>query len=263
MAKFDSKKLLKTLTASQGSILVPHIDRYLNEKKFPPTWNIVIPNFKERDPYYHPSGDCFLSPTDLWKKRQGLLMSKPVNAALQRTFDCGHMWHGYIQNILIDMGFVLPENVEKQLTHTVLSTPEFEVIGRGTADLVDVAIPGHGDWLVDIKTMNKVEFERGADQFTLLKWKAQVSCYMDWLGVEKAFILAISKDSPHAMREYQIVKDEKLLSEIYERWAYTEFCLAKGIEPDDRPDDIDPKLKNRGDSIMDEELAAAAPTFDK
>ena len=89
MAKFDSKKLLKTLTASQGSILVPHIDRYLNEKKFPPTWNIVIPNFKERDPYYHPSGDCFLSPTDLWKKRQGLLMSKLHYSAPLTAGTCG------------------------------------------------------------------------------------------------------------------------------------------------------------------------------
>ena len=78
---------------------------------------------------------------------------------------------------------------------------------------------------------------------------------MDWLGVEKSFILAVSKDSPHAMREYQIVKDEILLSEIYERWAYTEYCLAKDIEPD-REDQIDERLQNRGDSVMDEELAA-------
>ena len=254
MPKFDSKKLLKTLTAGQGSILVPHIDKYLNAAKFPPEWNITIPNRRASDPYYHPSSDCFLSPTDLWKKRQGLLQGWPINAALRRTFDCGHMWHGYIQNILIDMGFVTPENVERKLTHTILKTKDFEVIGAGTADLVDVQIPGHGEWLVDIKTMNKTEFEQGASEYTMLKWKAQVSCYMDWLNVEKAFILSVCKDSPHNFREYQIVKDEKLLEEIYERWAYTEFCLAKGKEPD-REDDIDPALQNRGDSVLDEELA--------
>ncbi len=196
-----------------------------------------------------------MSPDDLWKKRKGLLLGKPINAALQRTFDCGHMWHGYIQNILIDMGFVTPENVERKLQHTILSTPDFDVIGSGTADLVDVQIPGHGSWLVDIKTMNKGEFEAGATEYTLLKWKAQVSCYMDWLGVDKAFILAISKDSPHNMREYQIVKDDKLLGEIYERWAYTEFCLAKDTPPT-KDYDLDPRLKNRGDSVLDEELAA-------
>lgn len=84
------------------------------------------------------------------------------------------MWHGYIQNILVEMGFVSPENVERRLIQSVgLAT------GSGTADLVDVNIPGHGSWLVDIKTMNKTEFEQGASEYTLMKWKAQVSCYMD------------------------------------------------------------------------------------
>lgn len=40
---------------------------------------------------------------------------------------------------------------------------------------------------------------------------------MDWLHTDKAFILAVCKDSPHDFREYQIVKDDKLLGEIYER----------------------------------------------
>jgi hypothetical protein len=70
---------------------------------------------------------------------------------------------------------------------------------------------------VDIKTMNKVEFGQGASEHTMLKWKAQVSCYMDWLDTEKAFILAVCKDSPHEFREYQIQKDVPLLEEIYGR----------------------------------------------
>lgn len=44
--------------------------------------------------------------------------------------------------MLIEMGFVLPENVEKRLVHTIHEKPL--VIGAGTADLVDVNIPGHG-----------------------------------------------------------------------------------------------------------------------
>lgn len=255
MAKFDSKKLLKTLTANQGSILVPHIDNFLinKRKEFPSTWEITIPNFKAGDGYYHPSSDCFLSSQDLWKKRKGLLLQKPINAALQKTFDCGHMWHGYLQNLLIAMNFVTEENVERKIQHTILESPE--VIGSGTADLVDVDIPGHGKWLIDIKTMGKKEFDSGANEWTMLKWKAQVSCYMDWLNVDKCMILAICKDSPHIMREYQMLKDEKLLAEIYERWAYTSYCLEKDIEPD-RIEQIDERLKARGDSSLDEELAA-------
>jgi hypothetical protein len=124
---------------------------------------------------------------------------------------------------------------------------------------VDVNIPGQGLWLVDIKTMNKTEFEQGASELTLKKWNAQVSCYMDWLGVEKAFILAVCKDSPHNFREYQIQKDEKLLGEIYGRWIYTQECLDNDIEPED--DYIpDPLLLNRGDSVLDEVISAPATT---
>jgi len=253
MAKFDSKKLLKTLTAGQGSILVPHIESHLTKREnFPEKWVIEIPNFKKGDGYYHPSGDCFTSPTDLWKKKKGLLLHKPVNAALQRTFDCGHMWHGYIQNLLIHMGFVTPENVERHLLKTILESPE--VIGSGTADLVDVEIPGHGKWLVDIKTMGKKEFDAGANEWTMLKWRAQVSCYMDWLDTEKAMILAVCKDSPHLFREYQIIKDEELLKQIYERWAYASYCFEKDIKPETK-EEIDPRLQARGDSSLDESEA--------
>ena len=249
MVKFDSKKLLKTLTANQGSILVPHIDSYFRARDFPKVWNIEIRNYKGSDGYYHPSSDCFMTPLDLWKKKKGLLISKPINPALQRTFDVGHMWHGYLQNIMVAAGLVQPSNVELHITKTILESPE--VIGSGTADLVDVQIPGHGSWLVDIKTMGKKEFDSGANEYTMLKWKAQLSCYMDWLDTEKAMILAVCKDSPHVFREYQILKDDALLKQIYERWAYASYCFEKDIEPEER-EKIDPNLQARGDSSLDE-----------
>jgi hypothetical protein len=72
--------------------------------------------------------------------RKDRLLSKPVTPALQRTFDCGHMWHGYIQGILMEMGFVHPDNVERKLKYIIKGN----CIGAGTADLVDVNIPGQG-----------------------------------------------------------------------------------------------------------------------
>jgi hypothetical protein len=65
MKKFDSKKLMKSLTAGQGNILAPHIDTYLSKRNFPPVWQITIPNMKAHDSYFHPSGDCFTTPLNL------------------------------------------------------------------------------------------------------------------------------------------------------------------------------------------------------
>jgi hypothetical protein len=252
---FDSKKLLKTLTAGRGSILVPHIEAYQQRAKFPPKWDIEIRNDKQPDGHFHPSSDAFAHPTDLYLARKGKIIPRPISPALRRTFDCGHMWHGYLQAMLVDMKFVHPDGVEQHVTHTI-TTAWGEAIGAGTGDLVGVEIPGHGRWLVDIKTMNKPEFEQGASEYTLKKWNAQVSCYMDWFGFDKAFVLAISKDSPHDMREYQIVKDENLLAEIYDRWGYTARCLRDNTPPsEDYHYTVDPILLNPGDSVLDAVVA--------
>jgi hypothetical protein len=228
---FNSKKLRKTMTAGHGAILVPLIDSYQRAAKFPETWLIEIQNTKPDDGRFHPSSDCFTPVHELWMGKKGRLIREPISPALRRTFDCGHMWHRYIQNILIDMGLVSSEDVERYVIHNV-HTKHGTAECAGTMDLAKVSIPGHGDWLVDIKTMNKPMFEQGADERTMLKWKAQVSCYMDWCGMNKAMILAISKDSPHDMREYQILKDQIMLDEIYDRWTYVAQCLRTGVEPE-------------------------------
>jgi hypothetical protein len=247
----DKKKLLKTLTAGRGAILVPHIEAYQARGKFPETWDIEIRNYKESDKHFHPSSHCFAYPRDIWLAMQDRLIYPKVTPALRRTFDCGHMWHGYLQAMLVEMGFVHPDNVERKLQHKIV-THRGECIGSGTADLVDVEIPGHGKWLVDIKTMSKPEFEAGASEYTFKKWDAQVSCYMDWLGVSKAMVLAICKDSPHQMREYQIVKNVQLLNEIYDRWTYVAEHVRTGVDPGDEYEyQVDPLLLNPGDSVFD------------
>lgn len=253
---FDSKKLRKTMTAGHGSILVPLIESYQRAGIFPETWQIEVRNDKKSDGHFHPSSDAFTSPRDLYLSKKGLLLPRPISPALRRTFDCGHMWHGYLQNILIEMGLVTEDNVERYITKKVYTKRGF-FVGAGTGDLVNVNIPGYGSWLVDIKTMNKPEFEQGASELTMKKWKAQVSCYMDWFQADKAMILAISKDSPHDMREYQIIKDQPLLDEIYDRWSFVAQCIRSNVDPDECEYEynVDPILLNPGDSVLDVEVA--------
>lgn len=256
----DQKSILRTLTINKGAILTPYIELYQGARNFPKEWVVTIPNTKEKDGHFHPSSDAFLPPRDLYLKIKGISSSPPPSPALQRTFDCGHMWHGYLEAILMDMDFVNPGNVERKVTQTKIG-PYGEFTGSGTGDLVNVKVPGHGDWLVDIKTMNKNEFEAGPNKFTFMKWEAQVSCYMDWFGADQALILAICKDSPHQMREFQIIKNESLLSEIYDRWSYTAKCVRDNVLPEDNYEPIDPTLLNPGDSVLDLILSEKVPTI--
>lgn len=246
----DQKALLRTLTINYGQILVPYIDSYLGAGKFPEAWAMEIPLFKENDGFFHPSSHCFMPPRELYLQLKGLSSRPKPSAALQRTFHCGHMWHGYLENVLVSMGFVKSENVEKHIVQTKAGSNGLFTVS-GTADLVDVEIPNKGKWLVDIKTMNKGEFEAGANKYTYMKWEAQVNCYMDWLGVDQAIILAVCKDSPHNMREYPIERKPELINEIYERWSYTAKCLKEEKLPEDDWQPEDPLLLYPGDSVLD------------
>lgn len=249
----DQKSLLRTLTINYDQILVPYINAYQAAGKFPKEWTITIPNFKESDGHFHPSSHCFASPRDLYLDIKGLTSKPKPSAALRRTFDCGHMWHGYLEEMLHEMSFVSRENIERYIVKE-MEGPYGSFVGAGTGDLVDVEIPNKGSWLVDIKTMNKGEFESGANKFTFMKWEAQVNCYMDWLGAEQAMVLAVCKDSPHNMREYTITRKQDLLDEIYDRWSYTAKCLFWNTLPEDDYTPLDPLLLNPGDSVFDATL---------
>lgn len=234
----DPSKLLRTLVKGGGSILVPHIDAYLERDDFPDTWEIIIPNYKTDDGFYHPSSHAFTDPRWLYYDRVGARSGKPilpkrqVGAQLQRTFACGHLWHGYIGSMLMDMGFVDPKNVEISYKKEIENEYGVSVIGSGTLDLLDVIVPGHGEWLVDMKTVNSLQFNNGIADYTMMKWEAQVNLYGDWAGRDKMMILAIEKDSPHRLMEFQIRRNDKLLDDIYTRWIYTELCIQQDDPPE-------------------------------
>lgn len=231
----DSKKLLKTLTLGQGSILVPHIDAYQERGKFPAKRTFVLNHWEGSSNHFKPSTDC-LTPVDvLWAEKKGLAPDKKISASLRRTFDIGTLWHEYIGALLLDMGFVAPEGIEMRVKTDVES--EFgSATVSGLADLVGVEIPGHGKWLIDMKTMRKDDFAYGLKADKQRQYNAQVNVYGDLLGYDQMMILAIEKDSPHRLREFIVRKDTDTVNEIYRRWTYVAKCLREDKEPD--PNDL-------------------------
>jgi hypothetical protein len=227
-------KLLKKL--SNGEILTPHIDAYQNKGEFPDKWVIEIENYKRKDPdrAFHPSGDCIASDMELYKRLSGLEV-KNIPASLRRVFDCGHFWHAYYQNMLVDMGYAKEENVERSYTYN----HEDGWTGKGTLDLI-IELPRKGQFIVDMKTMNDIEFDTGPRPPTLAKWTAQVNCYMHWTGIRQAFILAIRKGGTpgkgglpaHDLREISIEYDEELINNIYAKWSRVWACVEAGTPPE-------------------------------
>lgn len=231
-----NKKLLKKL--STGNIITPHIDIYQNKGEFPEKWVIEIENYRRSEPdqAFHPSGDCLASEMELYKRLSGLEI-KRTTAGLRRVFDCGHFWHAYYQNILVDMGYAKIEDVEKSYTY---EHPD-GWLGKGTLDLI-INVRNKGDFIVDMKTMNDIEFDEGPYPFTLAKWTAQVNCYMHWSGIKQAFILAIRKGGTpgkagmpaHDLREITIEYDQSLIDNIYAKWSRVWKYVQDGTPPEEK-----------------------------
>jgi hypothetical protein len=219
----DFSKLVKSLGLGTGAVLAPHIDIFLEDNPgFAPT--ITVGGEKIDDGQFHPSAHALISEDSLYEE-----MSKPVrrklSAAEKKTFDCGHMWHGYIQAALVRMGFVTPKNVER---HYLWDIPDSPVAANprmrgtmisGTLDLQDVIIPGQGSWLVDIKTASADTFNKIEQTNLFEKYKAQVNIYGERSDARNMLILVVRKDSPHLFREIQIQRDTDLLAGIYTRWG--------------------------------------------
>lgn len=231
MAKTDFGKLVKTLGVGQGNILAPHIDMFLEDhNEFCP--RITIGGVKLDDGHFHPSGHCLMDVDALYADRVAKEHQK-ISAAMKKTFDSGHFWHAYLQEALVEMGFVKPENVEHKFLRDLPAYNADLPLSRkisGTIDLLDVDIPGRGQWLVDIKTASTTTFNKIEQMDLFEKYRAQVNIYGDSVGKKNMLILVVQKDSPHKFREIQIQYDASLLFDIYTRW----ITVAEMLDADTR-----------------------------
>lgn len=241
-------KFLKSL--SQKRILVPHIERYLQKAEFPDEWKLTINPNKTPDqftPTFHPSGDCLGCARILYAKYNGDLPKDEKDATSQKNFAVGNFWHIWLQTILVDeLGFATWEDVEKKCVKVSWEGRGWVQVGEngkypdptwmtsGSADVI-CNIPGYDEpYLVDFKTMNSRQFAQTNDKLEhiIRKWRYQVMCYMEWLGLEQAIVVVIEKDTPHAFREIVIKYDPELLPPVYDKWTEVAFALKYGTVPE-------------------------------
>jgi len=225
----EADKLVKTLSG-RNAMLTPHIDRFLaDQSNLPAKWSLTIHNRKEKRDYgeadvrFSPSSDTLLTVEELVQKYTVGTPEEPVSAALRRTFDCGTMWHEYIENVLLEMKFIEESGLERYMIKKI-ERPSGIAYTSGLGDLVGVEIPGSGKWLVDVKTMNSRSFQNPFPGM-MEKYIAQINLYGDWFEYDKLMILAIRKDSPHDFKEIIVPPNPELVESIYERWieAYSQI----------------------------------------
>lgn len=252
--KLDKTKLVRNLAA--GRKMVTHLEKYiLDNPDF--EWSYEYTR-KKTDDGWHPSGDCTPPLLDLYHKAavtQAILASdtyqkKPFGVGLLKTFQVGHFWHAYLQEIVVRAGLAPASSIERrgikgwgeevfgaggQGRHLESLTTTFKPFhyATGSGDVAPITLPGEtAAHVVDFKTMGSHDFKRqNMPDWCADKYECQINIYMDFFGLERGLFVCILKDSPHDMKEFEFVRNQPLIDAIYQKWEIVSACLEEGIEP--------------------------------
>lgn len=192
---------------------------------------------KVGDSGFHPSGHCTPSPLQLYNYATSVGSGKAPSISLRKSFAVGHFWHAYLQHIVVEeLEFASWDDIERS-GKTVwgdLDNPEPFHWATGSGDIAPCDIPGHGKYLIDIKTMKGVDFnQQGLPNWCAKKYECQVNIYMDWFDLDQCIIFCVQKESPHDFREVTLKKNQPLIDAIYSKWKLVSRCLTKNIPPDE------------------------------
>jgi hypothetical protein len=217
---------------AKGYKLAPLLDKHIGKGDFEWTFDYEP---KRADDAWHPSGDCTPTLFQLYKSAKTRQVEE-ISTSLYKTFMVGHFWHQYIQTLLLNGDFCDTSAIERsgyKSWDSVNGEPmkPFRWV-TGSADVAPVTIPRHGDYLLDIKTMNGHDFRsNGIPAWTKDKWECQVNIYMDFFDFDKAMILGVMKDSPHDFKEFEFERNDELIDALYKKWKLVSACLDEDVAP--------------------------------
>lgn len=227
--------------------LVPYLDKHLAIE--PERFEFVYTP-KEKDDAWHPSGHCTPSPSELYHyATEGHKQDRNITVALQKTFMVGHFWHQLLQTAVLELGFANEDAIERRGVRGWggQTPPEMDRVfcwypfhwATGSGDIAPCVIPGEGEFVVDFKTMSAHQFKGNSiPEWAAGKYEAQINVYMDWFDTERALIVAINKDAPHDMKEFEFVRNQPLIDAIYDKWEFVSECLDQGEAPNTLDDEM-------------------------
>ncbi len=210
-------------------ILVPHLNNWFANGKFPDHIPLGVNMNKEEDDAFHPSSSLSCLRV-LQAKLDDLLPKRENTMESNKTFFFGHYIHSLIQWVCVEeLKFCTWEDVEVDCDFH-LETPKgnpYRV--RGFPDIERCIVPNHEPVLVDIKTVNAHVYglaylpDRLQEHYT-----AQVNLYLNFAGLNKGILLMVEKDHPHRFKEIEIDRDDDLVAKIVGRWESVVDARAEG-----------------------------------
>lgn len=215
-----------------NQVLVPHLNVWFANAKFPDAIPVTIHPNKEADDAFHPSS-ALKCARELYASLKGDLPHEKHSVDSQKIFQIGHMYHSYLQWLIVEeLGFATWDEIEKEYDFhfETLNGSPYRV--RGFIDIARCAIPNKGTFLVDVKTMNaRIYAQDRPPESTMEKYQAQVKIYLEFEELDNAIILCAEKDSPHRFKEIAVQRDPDFVADVIEKWEIVADALVAGEPP--------------------------------
>lgn len=217
---------------TRHEILVPHLNNYFANGKFPDELPIVVHPNKEPDDAFHPSSALKCAQV-LYAAFREDLPQEHHSPDSQKTFMVGHMYHGWLQWVIVEgLGFATWDDIEKEHDYHFMTSNGNPYRVRGFVDIARCVVPNRGTYLVDIKTMNaRIYAQQTLPATTLEKYEAQVKLYLEFEDLDEAIILAAEKDSPHRFKEILVQRDPLFVDDVMEQWETVVDALVEEVPP--------------------------------
>ncbi|MEM3097561.1 MAG: hypothetical protein QXU32_02430 [Nitrososphaerales archaeon] len=162
------------------------------------------------------------------------LFQPAVTGDMRKSFMYGHYVHALIEWIIVEgLKFSTWDDIEKEYNITIDTHAGNSMKIRGFTDIARCNIPGHGTYLVDIKTMTSRTFsQNGLPEYLRHKYESQVQIYMFLEGIDRSIILIVEKDSPHRFKEVYVQRDNDRILSIIDGWKHVADSIVEGFIPE-------------------------------
>lgn len=220
------ESILRSLANKE--LLLPYLENQILSGTWPDSYTVTIdssPYYGSGDGYFHPSTHPLMGERQLYymfhPETRDQMIREQTSLRREITLSVGTSIHAVIQTQFQMAGLVKPENIEVEYINA-----DHHV--RGRIDFI-VDHPTGQTIPVELKTMTGRRF----NQQTEIKpeWDAQLSLALDAVGQDTGVLLLVEVGYPYGIKEFKVPRNDKLLSEIYAKFARVREAIALNRPP--------------------------------
>ena len=209
-------------------VITPFLEHAMMADKWPDSYNIVVdtsPYYGKGDGYFHPSTHPLMGERQLYlmyhPDTRDKMYREPNRFQSQMIFAMGTALHSVVQTQFQMTGLLTEEDTEVEYVNH-----EHHV--RGRIDFI-LTMPDGKRIPVEMKTITSWMFQKVEE--IKPSWDAQLSLALDNSGFDEGILLLVERGDPFRIKEFPVVRNDELLSDIYRKFDNVREAIALNQPP--------------------------------